>query len=316
MEKTSPRIVVVGDIYLHWIAHPHQFPASGETVPADNASWHVGGRGAVQAIAASRLGTAVSLMAPVGKDLFAESLRQALAHEKVGVDGLVQDEHAATGVAFTWLNSIGQFRSVHAPGANKHLPLERIEKHSHLIASAAYVLLTSGIPDKSAETAARLARRAGAKVMLDPGPDMTVSEELMHSLDYLVLNEDTLAILSKAPLCDFSQAIATIKARELRNHAAATVIVKLGPLGALLVSNDLEHMWRPPTGVNGDVTQAGDLFTAAFATALASGKSELSAGKFAVAAATANSWRPGQAPCYPSLHEVENLLKPHPRPKH
>ncbi|HOW64961.1 MAG TPA: PfkB family carbohydrate kinase [Candidatus Paceibacterota bacterium] len=306
----NSRLAVAGDVYLQWLVEPAHFPAAGETVVADRASWRVGGHGALQAMAAAHLGGQVLLWGHLGEDPFADLLRTELREAGVGLAGLSRSRQSPSGVAFTWVNAAGQSQTTKVPGANACYEVRHLEHHQQGLAQCGCALLSSGIPEETLAHAARLARQSGAKVILDPAADTRVTDELLAGVDYVILNEETLALLTRAPLCDFSQAIAALKARELRGRGVPTVIVKLGPLGALLVKEDLEHLWRPPAGASGDVTQSADLFAAAFAVALASGKTDLSAGKFAVAAAACKRWQPGEAPVFPSLAEVEHYLKP------
>jgi ribokinase len=303
MHKSNPRIVVVGELYQHWRAHVSQFPGSGETLRAGQVSSEPGGRGAVQALAAAHLGAAVRLIAPVGQDPLGDSLRHTLARHGVELHGLVSDNPAATGVGFTWLSAHAQFRAVLPPGPHPHHSWDRFIQAHLPIGPSDFVILTSGIPWRAVATIAGLARERGAKVILDPDAEMAEAIALIPAVDYLVLSEDTLALLTRAPLSDFSRPLAAIKARELRKPGVHAVMVRLGPLGALLVREDLEHLWRPHPGAKGDTTHAGDLFTASFAAALALGKTELSAGKLAVIVATARLWLPGHAPHFPSWPE-------------
>jgi ribokinase len=77
----------------------------------------------------------------------------------------------------------------------------------------------------------------------------------------------------------------------------------------LLLGPDQEHFW-PAIPVKAiDTTAAGDAFNAAFAFALAGGRSELEAGRFATAAAARSVQRAGAQPSMPTQREVEEMLK-------
>jgi ribokinase len=309
------RIAVVGDLSLHWTMKVDRFPDAGETSKSSAADWHLGGHAGRQAQAAAKLGGRVLILGNLGKDVFGELLVRALDDVQVDTSGLGRDAHSATSQTFSWINSSGQTHTVVAEGANHHLRGDVLKRHIGLIAGCGSLLAGPGVPASVLESAACLAKGTGAMVFLDPAPHTSISSDVLQWVDYLLLNEDSLAILTNAPLCDFSHDQAAVKARELRKRGGPTVIVKLGPLGALLVKDDLEHLWRPPHGASGDVTVAGDLFDAAFIVALAHGKSELSAGKYAVAAATCHLWRPGHPPVFPTSNEVDHLLKPPARGK-
>ena len=83
----------------------------------------------------------------------------------------------------------------------------------------------------------------------------------------------------------------------------------MGDQGALLVTKDDEFYWPPVKVKAVDTTAAGDVFNAAFAVALTSGKSEWEAGSFAAAAAACSVTRRGAQQSMPTLDEVEELAQ-------
>ena len=80
----SPEIVVIGSANADLVTRVERLPAPGETVLATGYEEHPGGKGANQAIAAARLGRAVSFVGVVGEDGHAGLLTQALT--AAGVD--------------------------------------------------------------------------------------------------------------------------------------------------------------------------------------------------------------------------------------
>ena len=60
-EKSPPEIVVVGSTMIDMIAYSQKIPSAGETVIGDSFSLGFGGKGANQAVMASRLGAKVSM---------------------------------------------------------------------------------------------------------------------------------------------------------------------------------------------------------------------------------------------------------------
>jgi len=81
--------------------------------------------------------------------------------------------------------------------------------------------------------------------------------------------------------------------------------------GALLVTENQHHQWRPLPRHPGDTTAAGDLFSAAFAVALAAGRTELASGRFALIAVSCMDKRLATAAQLPSLAEVERQWRHH-----
>ena len=84
----APRILVVGSINVDIVALTERLPTPGETVTGGTLLINHGGKGANQAVAARRLGADVRFIGCVGEDTFGLELRQSMAAEGIGVDGL------------------------------------------------------------------------------------------------------------------------------------------------------------------------------------------------------------------------------------
>jgi ribokinase len=195
------------------------------------------------------------------------------------------------------------------PGANGTFAAERLDRCRKLIDSAGLVLLQLEIPMPTVEAAARLASEAGALVILDPAPAKAISNELLRRADYLTPNESELAILTDESPRDLTRTEAERLAEELRRRGAKKVIVKMGAQGALLLEAGQVHFWPAQPVKAVDTTAAGDAFNAAFAVALAEGKSDAEAGRFANAAAAISVTRAGAQPSLPTRAEVEALQR-------
>ena len=91
-----PRVVVVGSINTDLVVVAERLPAPGETVSGGRFSRHGGGKGANQAVAAARLGAAVTMVGAVGSDPFGDEALELLRGD--GVDtGWVTRSDAPTG---------------------------------------------------------------------------------------------------------------------------------------------------------------------------------------------------------------------------
>ena len=66
-------IAVVGSNMVDLISYIHRMPSDGETVEAPEFRMGCGGKGANQAVAASRLGAEVVMVTRVGNDVFADT---------------------------------------------------------------------------------------------------------------------------------------------------------------------------------------------------------------------------------------------------
>ena len=304
------RIVVVGSLNADFVVRTGRFPGAGETITGESFAMFPGGKGANQAYAAARLGGAVSMVGQVGHDAQADVLKQNLASAGVDVSHVDRDKGVSSGIAVIGIEASGQNRIVIVPGSNGTFAPDRLERSRDLIASASIVLLQLEIPLATVQAAASLARRAGARVILDPAPAAPIPDDLLASSDYVTPNETELAILTgTSPADSLTRDLAARRARELIGRGARKVIVKMGAAGALLVEASREHFWPARRVTAVDTTAAGDAFNGAFAVALAEGKGEEEAGDFAGAAAAVSVTRAGAQPSMPTREEVRRLME-------
>ena len=123
-------------------------------------------------------------------------------------------------------------------------------------------------------------------------------------------NETELAVLTaQAPVASLGRSEALRLAETLRRRHRAKVLVKMGAAGALLVGETGTRAWPAPAVDVVDTTAAGDCFNAAFAVALAEGRSEDDAGRFATCAASLSVIRAGAQAGMPTRAEVHAFAK-------
>ncbi len=302
-------IVVVGSLNADFVINLQRFPAPGETLTGRDFKVFPGGKGANQAYAAGRLGGKVSMVGLVGNDGQAELLRGNLASTGVDVSHVHCDPSVSSGIATITIDASGQNQIIIIPGSNGTFTPDHLERSGQLLSGAGYVLLQLEIPMPTVLRAAQMARKAGAIVILDPAPAQPLPDELLACVDYLTPNETELGILTGVDTHRLTEEVAAAKALELQKRGARKVIVKMGDKGALLVNDKGREFW-PALAVKAvDTTAAGDAFNGAFAFALAQGKSEAEAGRFATVAAAISVTRPGAQPSMPTRAEVDKMLK-------
>src|SRR6185503_898 len=193
-------------------------------------------------------------------------------------------------------------------GANGTLTPAELQASRSLLAAARVVLLQLEVPLETVQAAARIARAARARVILDPAPARPLPEALLREVDYLTPNETELGALVGAPPPS-SEDEARRQARELVGRGARNVVVKRGEQGALLAGADGERSWPAVPVQAVDATAAGDAWNGAFAFALARGDTPDAAGRLANAAAAVSVTRRGAQPSLPTLGEVDALLR-------
>jgi ribokinase len=102
------QIVVVGSLNADLCVSVPRFPEPGETIAGRDFRVVPGGKGANQACAAGRLGGQVSMIGQVGDDAQGAMLKASLRSAGVGVDGVLVDPGAATGVALITIDAGGE----------------------------------------------------------------------------------------------------------------------------------------------------------------------------------------------------------------
>lgn len=280
---------------------PH-LPNTGETVIGSDFRNYPGGKGANQAVAAARLGAQVKLVGRVGADSFGDILLDTLAQAGVDTTHVVQLENEASGVAFITVDDGGQNTIVVASGANGSLSPEDVSAAEAAFSNASVLLVQLECPLAAVERAIQLAKRHGAKVVLNPAPAQLLDASLLKRVDYLIPNQTELALLAGQ---DSIQSAVQV----LREHGVGRLVVTMGSEGALVVDGEF-HRKIPTYPVQVvDTTAAGDAFAGAFAVGLTEELSTTQATLWGNAAGALAVTRPGAQPSLPTRGEFDSFLE-------
>lgn len=299
-------VVVVGGANSDYLVRGKHLPSPGETVEGDLFLEGPGGKGANQAVAASRLGARVAFIGKVGDDARGDTLLAALMAENVDVSNVRRSAERATGVALVMVGGDGQKQILAMPGANHDLTVDDIEAAREMIASARVLLAQLEVDPACTLAAARIVRDHGGSVVLDPAPARPIPGELYSLLSIIRPNATEAETLTGIEVRD--RASARRAAAELMRRGAKGAIVQAGDEGNLLVTSDGE-LFLPKLPVESvDATGAGDAFAAAMAVMLAERSPIEEAARFANAAAALATTRFGAQPGLPRREEVLALL--------
>jgi ribokinase len=284
-------LTVVGSVNLDLVARVPRLPAAGQTLTATGFDRVPGGKGANQALAASRLGAQVRLVAAVGAAEASET-GEALALLRAGgvaLDRVRPVPGTTTGLALIQVDGAGDTTIVVIPGANAALRVDAAD-----VAGAEAVLAVLEVPVAAVEAAAEHAA-PGAFFALNAAPAQPVPRRLLERADLVVVNRDEYAALGNTALGD--------------GHAARCVAVTHGAAGAVLLRGGVEVARAQPPPVRAlDGTAAGDAFTAALVLALLAGLDDARALRRACAAGALAASRPGAQPSLPTAAEVDGIL--------
>ncbi|HEY5833307.1 ribokinase [Streptomyces sp.] len=188
-------LLVVGSANADLVVRVPRHPAPGETVlGAADLAVHPGGKGANQAVAAGRLGAAVTFCGRVGRDGYGELLTAELRSAGVNTAGLRVTDEAPTGVALITVAEDGENTIVVAAGANRTLTAAEVE--AAFTADVRVVSAQCEVPVEAVRAAARRAPR----LVLNPSPPEALVEspyaaEVLAYADPLVVNEHEMRVL-------------------------------------------------------------------------------------------------------------------------
>jgi ribokinase len=296
-------IVVFGSVNVDFVTRVARIPNPGETVLGPDYAVIPGGKGANQALAAARAGGRVTLVAAVGQDPFAE-IGLSLLRE-AGVDlTRVARAQAHTGAAFIAVDDKGENAITVAAGANAAVAASQLDGLD--LGAGDTVLFQREVPQAEVLAAARRARAAGARLILNTAPAGAVPRELIDCLDVLVANEHEATIVAEG--LGLAPAGPEDAARLLDAGAGLATVVTLGADGAVAWAAGERVAAAALPVVPVDTTAAGDAFCGAFAAALDRGADLAAAMRQGAVAGSIACTRPGAQPSLPMLAEIEAAL--------
>ena len=169
MSNQQKSIFVVGSINMDLVAQTPRIPLAGQSLIGTDFATTPGGKGANQAVAVARLGSAVQMLGAVGEDVFGQALVDNLASAGVGT-AAVRRVTGPSGVALIFLAENGENSIVAVQGANGKVDPQFIDHHSELIRSAGLVLCQLELPMQTINRTLEVCSEAGVPVILDPAP--------------------------------------------------------------------------------------------------------------------------------------------------
>lgn len=261
------KIIVLGSCNTDMVIQTARLPVPGETIIGGEFMMTPGGKGANQAVAASRLGGNVTFIAKTGNDVFGRQSIEIYQNENINTDYIFSDPDTPSGVALITVDDYAENCIVVASGANKTLSKKDVDKCYNEIISADILLMQLEIPLETVGYAAEIANKAGVKVVLNPAPVSILTDDLLKNVDIIIPNKIEAELISGVKVYDWESA--RIAAGIINEKGIGTVIITLGPLGALLNVDGAYHEFLVEKEVAAvDTTAAGDTFCGALCVAL------------------------------------------------
>jgi len=286
------------------ITYSQKIPSAGETVIGDSFALGFGGKGANQAVMASRLGAEVFMVNTLGDDVFGDTTVKNFQEQ--GIDTTyVARVPGASGVAPIWVEPNGTNRIICVPGANNAMTIDQVTKALSELTDIDLVIGQLEIPQAVTTAAFAAAQARGIPTILNPAPFAPLSDALRKSSDWIIPNETEFAGLNPNGKLPESDEVIL----EVSQTLGCKFVVTLGEKGAAFTNDAgaVEKVAAPRVAAI-DTTGAGDAFVGAFAYGLGLGMSMPDAIALGCACASDSVTRKGTQSSYPSKAQASEIL--------
>ncbi len=291
------RFVSIGNANVDITVFVERIPDQDEAVPALAATVTSGGSASNFALAASKLGAKVTMIASVGDDTLGELYLRRMRDGGVDVDHVKVVDGRRTGIVVV-LNVLGESRRmIESLGANAELgPKDIMEKEEVLKVADEVHMASVGVP------VARAVTELTKEVSWDPGTRVLARNHyevwnLLDRVKRIFLNSKEAKILSGED--DLVEA-----AKRIGREGPDEVIIKKGSGGAIAwADGELIDVKAIEVKVV-DTTGAGDVFAATYLVSRHRGYDVLRSIRLANSAAALKISRPGTTLSLPSWDEI------------
>ncbi|WP_276389285.1 ribokinase [Eudoraea chungangensis] len=296
------KIIVVGSSNTDMVVKTPRFPQPGETILGGDFFMFPGGKGANQAVAASRLKGNVDFVCCVGDDIFGKKALEGYQKEGLDISGAKRLSGEATGVALITVNGQGENEIVVASGANLKLSVAQLKEHLKSIEQKSIFLTQLETPLEVVEYLVSYCGENQQKLVINPAPAQELSPKIFNGLFLITPNETETKILTGIEVTDEESAIRAGKV--FFEKGVENVIITMGKKGAFFMNKE-EHFLTPGIEVKAaDTTAAGDVFNGALVVCLSQGKNWPDSIAFANKAAALSVTKMGAQDSAPYLNEI------------
>ena len=297
--------LVFGGVNLDQVVYLPRSPKEGETLEGESIQTFLGGKGANQAVALSRLGASVAFVGNVGEDSFGNELSSMLSEENIDLSMLgLAKENTGTALINVFESSDNQI--VYIPGANKSTSHKQVT--TEFLEKALVVVSQMEVNSEEVDQLFRKSKSSKCINILNVAPYRKPSKTLVENTDFLVFNELEFSLFSglesSMPL-DIDTINGALKDQNFINETA--VIVTLGERGLVYLHNNHFEFIEAHKVKAIDSVGSGDCFVGALSFSLLKGLNLKESCEFANKAASISVTRKGAAASMPRTEEVENL---------
>lgn len=293
------KIAVVGSINSDYFVEADVLPKTGETILGKNFFRSLGGKGANQAVAASRLGAQVSFFGSVGNDENGYFARDTFIQENIETSFLQFENNAHTGAAFIEISN-SENRIIVIPGANSYTNKKYVENSLEQILKHDIFIFQLEIPMETIEYLIPILYEHQKIIIVNPAPAQLIKQDIIDKITYLTPNEHEYQEVLNQPVSSMEDALTKLPNK---------LMITCGQEGVKFFDgNTVVHI--PAHIVKAvDTTGAGDTFCGAFAVALADGKELSECIRFGNIAAALSVQKKGAQAGMPFKKDVDQIIK-------
>lgn len=288
------------------VVNVQNLPKLGETILGDTFYENPGGKGANQAVAVARLGGNVSMIGKIGKDPYGKMLLENLKSNNININGIIISD-ILTGRAIIEVDNNGNNHIVTIPGSNAELTKEEILDNKKIIEESDIVILQQEIPIKTVEFLLELSKKLGKITILNPAPAQKIENEVLKLVDYLILNETELELITDKDIIKDEEYPEVIKI--LQERGSKNIVLTLGSKGGMYTKDKELNSYKAMKVKAVDTTAAGDSFIGAFALKLSEGKNISDSIEFAIGISALTVTKIGAQQSLPTMEELELFLE-------
>jgi ribokinase len=288
-------VVVVGQIARDLVLVVDEVPQAGTSVPVHQRREMLGGKGANQAVGLAQLDVRAALLGVVGQDETGDRLLDQARRDRIDVSWVVRRQES--GLIVNIVND-GRWRYLEHLPEPTLLTEHDVTAARELLQAARYVIVQLQQPPAAVHAAARYAREAGRRVVLDGVPD----RELLPLADVLRADAREASLLLDEQIHSPRQAIQA--GHQLLREGPRLVALAVQDAGNAFIWADGD-LFLPLEDIEvADTTGAGDAFVAALTATLLRGGTYEEAARQAVRAAGRTVRHPGGRPGLRSLRSA------------
>lgn len=296
------RAYVIGNVAVDETISVSTMPEAGASILGREETRDVGGKGANQAVVMARTGLATTLVAAVGEDFRAQTIRDQLAPEPVETK-LITLAGRSSDFSIIFTTPDGENAIITTTDSAGSLTPEEAIAALDCAVAGDLMVLQGNLSEATTRGLLEEARRRRLVTAFNPSPLRPYFGGFWPLID--------IAFLNRGEAQNLTGSSDTIAAERLLQSGVRHVVLTLGADGALLASRNAEIATIPAVAATAiDTTGAGDTFMAAALASAALRGVELDtrAISHAAAASALTVSRRGTQSAFPTTDELQAIL--------